>query len=204
MHRLLNASSAWLLVGLALHVQSCSLLRTVNEAKTFARCRFRLESVSSIRLAGIDAQHVASRNQLNLADAARLSLALANRSLPLTFRLHLEVQNPNASQAAISQMSWTLFIDQLEMLSGELRERVEIAPNSSSIIPLDISMDLFQVLSGQSVETIANFAFNLAGEGSKPTRMMLRIKPVFQILGSEFSYPIDVGLTLSDGNIMPR
>jgi hypothetical protein len=101
-------------------------------------------------------------------------------------------------------MSWTLFIDQLEMLSGELRERVEIAPNSSSIIPLDISMDLFQVLSGQSVETIANFAFNLAGEGSKPTRMMLRIKPVFQILGSEFSYPIDVGLTLSDGNIMPR
>ncbi len=204
MRRLFNASSAWLLVGLVLHMQSCSLLRTVNEAKTFARCRFRLKSVSSIQLAGIDVQHVTSRYQLNPADAARLSFALANRSLPLTFRLHLEAQNPNASVVAISQMSWTLFIDQLELLSGELCERVEIAPSSSSIIPLDISMDLFQALSGESVEAIANFAFNLTTAGDKPTRMMLRIKPVFQILGSEFSYPIDVGLTLSDSNIMPR
>ncbi len=204
MHRPLNTLPVLLFLGLALLTQSCSLLREANEAKTFARCRFRLESVSSTRLAGIDVQHVASRHQLNLVDAGRLSLALANRSLPLTFRLHLEAQNPNASVAAMSQMSWTLFIDQLEMLSGELGERVEIAPNSSSIIPLDISVDLFQVLSGQSVETIANFAFNLAGEGGKPARMMLRIKPTVQILGSKFSYPIDVGLTFSEGGMMPR
>lgn len=204
MHRPLNTSHVLLLAEVILLMQSCSLLREANEAKTFARCRFRLESISSIRLAGIDVQNVTSRNQLNFVDAGRLGLALANRSLPLTFRLHLEAQNPNASKAAMSQMSWTLFIDQLEMLSGELRERVEIAPNSSSTVPLDVSVDLFQVLSGQSVETIANFAFNLAGEGGKPARMMLRIKPTLNILGSNFSYPIDVGLTFSEGGMMPR
>lgn len=193
-----------LLAPLLFFVQGCSVLRQAEEARAFARCRFRLESVSSLRLAGIDVQNVASRSQLSLVDAGRLALALANNALPLTFRLNLEAQNPNSNAAAMNQMSWTLFIDQIEMLSGSLNERVEIAPNGSTIVPLDISVDLFKALSGQSVETIANFAFNLAGEGGKPTRMMLRIKPTLNILGSNFSYPIDVGVELSASGIMPR
>ncbi|MFN3386219.1 MAG: LEA type 2 family protein [Candidatus Thermochlorobacter sp.] len=184
-------------------VQGCSVLRQAEEARAFSRCRFRLASVSSLRLAGIDMQNVASRSQLSLPDAGRLGLALANHSLPLTFRLNLEVQNPNPNTAAMNKMSWTLFIDQIEMLSGMLNERVEIAPNGSSLVPLDISVDLFKALSGQSAETIANFAFNLAGEGGKPTRMMLRIKPTLNILGSTFSYPIDVGVELSASGVMP-
>ncbi|MDW8467346.1 MAG: hypothetical protein RML35_14630 [Chloroherpetonaceae bacterium] len=180
------------------------MLRQAEEARAFARCRFRLASVSNLRLAGIDIQNVTSRNQLSAIDAGRLALAVGNRSLPLTFRLNMEAQNPNSIAAAMSQMSWTLYIDQIEMLSGNLSERVEIAPNSLTIVPLNISVNLFQVLSGQSADAIANFAFNLLGEGNRPTRMLLRIKPVLNLLGVDFSYAVDVGVEFSQGGAMPR
>lgn len=204
MHTLLHMWRLGILAMPIWFICSCTVLRQVEEARTFAHCRFRLASVSDLRLAGIDIQNVASRAQLSALDAGRLALALSRKSLPLNFTLNLEAQNPNASTAAMNKMSWTLFIDQLEMLSGELNQRVEIAPNGAALVPLSISVDLFTVLSGQSADAIANFAFNLVGEGGKPLRMMLRIKPTLNILGTHFTYAVDVGTELSAAGVMPR
>ncbi len=180
-------------------LQSCSVLRQVQEAQNFARCQFRLRTVDGIRVANIDVQNIKSKSDLNLLDAGKLGLALAGNSLPLTLRLNVEAQNPNSSSAAMNRMEWTMFIDDIQMVTGAVSDRVEIPQNSSAIVPLDISVDLLKVLSGRSAETIANFAFNLAGEGGKPTRFMLRIKPTVTILGSDYSQSFDVRTEFTSG-----
>ncbi|KER10914.1 MAG: hypothetical protein HY22_01710 [[Candidatus Thermochlorobacteriaceae] bacterium GBChlB] len=183
----------------ALLLQSCGVLRQVQEAQNFARCQFRLKTVDRIRVADIDVQNVKSKSDLNLLDAGKLGLALAGNSLPLTLRLNVEAQNPNSSAAAMNRLEWTMFIDDIQMVTGAVSDRIEIPQNSSALVPLDISVDLLKVLSGKSAETIANFAFNLAGEGGKPTRFMLRIKPTITILGSDYSQSFDVRTEFTSG-----
>jgi len=60
---------------------------------------------------------------------------------------------------------------------------------------------LKKALTGRSIESIKNFAFNLAGIGGKPTRLMLRMKPSIQVGSMTIQYPneIDVRTEFTGG-----
>jgi hypothetical protein len=76
------------------------------------------------------------------------------------------------------------------MTTGSINNRFTIPPNNgTTIIPLQVSVNLKQVLSGKSLDAIANFAFNLAGAGNKPTRITAKLKPTIMIGQSPLTYP---------------
>jgi hypothetical protein len=171
-------------------MEACSVLNQINQAKNFARCEFRLNSVNNITLAGINVQNLTSRSQLNLLDAGRLALALSQNSLPLNLTLNVDVKNPNAEAAGLNRLDWRMFIDDSELLQNTLSNRTEIPGNGgTAVLPLQVGVNLKQILSGKPLESIGNFAFNLAGEGNKPTRFMLRVKPTLDVMGFNVEYP---------------
>ncbi|MGQ9805980.1 MAG: hypothetical protein ACUVRP_07880 [Chlorobiales bacterium] len=187
---------------LTVTVEGCSVLRQLQEMKNFARCEFRLSTVENITLAGINVQRIQSTRDLTLMDAARFAQALTQSQLPLNLTLNVEVKNPNAETASLNRLEWRLFIDDVELLNSIVEEKVSIAGNGGvSTLPLRISVDLKKALSGRSAEAIGNFALNLAGEGNKPTRFMLRIKPTIDVLGFPIEYPdyFDVKMEFTAG-----
>jgi hypothetical protein len=171
-------------------INSCDISKQVSELKTFSKCDFRLYTVEDIHLAGINIEEYNDYTDLNLLDIAKISSALAKGELPIDFTLNVQVKNPNATTAALNKMDWILFIDNIEILNGTHEQRTEIPANGGvKKLPLKIKADLNEVLTGKSAEAISNFAFNIAGEGNKPTNVLLKVKPTINAGGIPIVYP---------------
>lgn len=169
---------------------SCGIMEQAQQMKTLAKCKFRLESVDDLTLAGVNIQSVKSMDDLGLIDAGKIMTALLTGDLPLRFILNVEAQNPNDQMAAMNRLDWILLIDDIEMVNGLLTERIEIPSNGGvTVIPLSMNMDLAEVLSGKSADAVVNFGFNLAGFGGQPTRITLKAKPTILVGNREITYP---------------
>jgi hypothetical protein len=168
---------------------SCSVLQQASEVSAFSKCEFRLESLTNLKIAGVNIQDKTSLSQVGLIDAAKITGAIASGSLPMTFDLNLQVKNPNPAVAAMNKLDWILLIDGNEMSRGILNQRVEIQPNSVKAFAVGVNFDLFKALNGQSSSALLNFAFNLAGAGSKTTRVTLKVRPTIMIGTTPVEYP---------------
>ncbi len=164
----------------------CDILQ---QMATFTKCQFKMNSMTDTRLAGVDVQSKTSLKSLSFIDVANLTKTFMNGKLPLTFNLNIEVKNPNTSTAAMQQMAWRVFIDDVEMTAGVMDKVISIDPNGSQILPLAISVDLKEVLKGKSKDALLNFGLNLVGAGNYPTRVKLDIQPTITVGSIPITYP---------------
>ncbi len=185
MKRILNI---WL-VKILLVIPACSIIQQTSEISAFAKCEFRIESARNIKLAGISVQDKQSLSDLSIMELAKIGSALTEGVLPLNFDLNIQIMNPNPKLAAMNRIEWTLIIDDIEMTSGVLNQRVEIQADSVTELPVAMSLDLMKSLNGKSGDALINFAMNMAGSGSKPTRIKLKAKPTILIGTTPMDYP---------------
>jgi LEA14-like dessication related protein len=179
-----------LLFSFMITSQRCGVVQQTQQMANLVNCDFRIASIQNLTLAGVNIQNVQSLKSLNIADAARIMATVAGNSLPLTFLLNIEGKNPNSSPAGMNSMDWILLIDNIQMTTGSLNNRFTIPPgNGTAIIPVQVNVNLKQVLQGRSLEAIANFAFNLAGVGNRPTRITAKIRPTIMIGQQLLTYP---------------
>lgn len=169
---------------------SCDVMQQVSQMNNLTKCDFRLESVQQLNLAGINVQNVKSVSDLTMFDAAKLASAISTQQFPLDFTLNIEAKNPNSAAAGMSKIDWILLIDDMEMTRGILDQQVTIpANNGTTVIPMQMHIDLKKALSGKSADAVINFGMNLAGAGNKPTRFTLQMKPTITVGGFPISYP---------------
>lgn len=188
-------------------ISGCGILDQIKGVQNFAKCEFRLATVNEIKLADVNIQNIKSFSDLNFMTAAKLKSAITSDKLPLTFTLNIEAKNPNTNPASMNKLEWILFIDDIEMTSGSLAQNISIAGNNSvSNFPLNITLNLKEILSGKSFDSVVNFAFNLSGEGNKPTRFLLKAKPSIQVANTTLSYPgyldIKTEFTAAEGKVI--
>lgn len=164
--------------------------RSISQGKRLSKCEFRLESLQNIRLANVQIDKVKKLTDLNLLDAGKITLAFArNSSLPMDMTVNIEVKNPNSKTAGLNELKWILYIDDIKMAEGESKQRFEVPANGSNILPLAVNLDLKKALQGKSRSALLKFAFNLAGFGKEATRVKVRAKPSFKVLGGTIRYP---------------
>jgi len=179
-----------LLIPLMLLSNRCGVVQQTQQMANLVNCDFRIASVQNLTLAGVNIQNVQSLKNLGVIDAARIMTAVAGNSFPLIFQLNLEGKNPNSSPAGMNRMDWILLIDNIQMTTGSVNDRFTIPPNNgTAMIPIQMNVNLKQVLQGKSLDAIANFAFNLAGAGNRPTRITAKIQPTIMIGNSPLTYP---------------
>jgi hypothetical protein len=176
---------AWVVV--VLFMASCA---QVKQLTNLLNCDFRVSSVDNINMAGIDVQKIKTFTDLKFTDGAKLLAAVAQGTLPLNLTVNIEAKNPNTQMAALNKLDWILLIDDIEMANGSTTKRVEVPPNNGTgIFPIQMTSDLTKVLSGQSAKSIVNFGLNLAGYGSRPTRIAVKAKPTILVGGAAIMYP---------------
>jgi hypothetical protein len=168
---------------------SCSVLEQTSEMKTFAKCEFRIESARNMKLAGISIQDKHSLSDLSIMEMTKIAGVIGGGTLPLTFDLNVQAKNPNNDLAAMNKLDWILIIDDIEMTRGVLARRVEIPAEMVSSFPVSMSLDLMKSLSGESGNALINFALNLSGTGSRPTRIKLKAKPTILVGTTPIEYP---------------
>jgi hypothetical protein len=174
---------------LVLLFTGCDVARQAQQVTNLASCDFRIQSVEKVNLAGVELQNINSVNDMNFSDVALILAGFASPAFQLSLQLNLEGRNPNAKDAGLNKLEWMLFIDDFQMTSGILDKPVIIPALSTSIIPVEVGLDLKQVLSGKSANAMLNFCMNLAGVGNTPTRFKIKLKPTVIIAGAELTYP---------------
>ena len=181
---------ALLFTLMVLSMPSCDVLNEAQKVGNLVNCSFNLKSVEGLSLAGVNVQNIQSVSNLSIMNAAQLATAVMGNSLPLSFTLNVDAKNPNATPAGMSKMEWILFIDDIEMTRGNFNKKITIpAKNVKTTIPIQMNVDLKKALSGKSGDALLNFAMNLAGNGNKPTRFALQVKPTIKVGDYALSYP---------------
>ncbi|MCB0834636.1 MAG: hypothetical protein KDC45_14305 [Bacteroidetes bacterium] len=167
----------------------CSVVRQVEEAKNFAKCEFKIVNVTEAQLGGVDIQNVRKVSDLSIKKAAKVAEVLTSKTVPFSFDLNLQVKNPNAKPAAMNKLEWILFIDDRQMITGTLDEKVSVAALQTGDFGIHMTMDLKKVMSGDSKDAMTRLIFNVAGKGDEPTHIMLKVKPWIDVAGFMLEYP---------------
>jgi hypothetical protein len=183
-----------IILFVAMGLSSCDVLNQMAQMANFANCTFNFNSVNHIQMLGIDLSKGMSKESLNVSQLLSLTNALMNRSLPVTFNVNLDVKNPNSIAASMAKMDYILTLNGKQVVSTTMNNSVNVPANSSSVISIPISTDLFELFSGESADAIVNLAFKLAGANSNPVNVGIKVKPYITIGNQQLAYPDYISL----------
>lgn len=174
------------IMGFALLLSGCAIL---NELTALTKCEFKFHSAENPVIAGINVSSINSYSDLSFMDGQRVVTTIMQRKLPFEITANVEVKNPGMMTAAVNQIEWIAYIDDIEISRGRVDRRIEIQPNSTTLVPILIDTDLFQYLEGDNPKTMLNFGLNLVDAGGQPTRLSMKIKPSVNAGGQMIPYP---------------
>lgn len=178
-----------IILFVTLGLASCDVLNQVAQMANFANCTFNFNSVNQIQMLGIDLSKGMSKESLNTIQLLSLVNAISNRQLPVSFNVNVDVKNPNSIAAAMTKMDYIISLNGKQVISTTMNNAINVPANSSSVVTIPITTDLFQLFSGESADAIVNLAFKLAGASSDPVNVGLQVKPYININGQQLSYP---------------
>ena len=182
-----------IIIFVALGLSSCEVLTQVaNQAAqmyNLVNCTFDFNNVNNIQMLGINLNKGMTKNDLNVSQLLSLTNALINKSLPVSFNVNLDINNPNSVAAAMTKMDYVLTLNGKQVVSTTLNQGVNVPANSKGSVSIPITTDLFQLFSGESADAIVNLAFKLAGTSSEPVNVGLKVKPYININNQQLAYP---------------
>ncbi|MBR1513830.1 MAG: LEA type 2 family protein [Bacteroidales bacterium] len=178
-----------IILFVALGLSSCEVLNQIAQMANFANCTFNFDSVNQIQMLGVNLSKGMQKTDLNATQLLTLANAIMNKQLPVTFNVNLKVDNPNAIAASMAKMDYVLSLNGKQVVSTTLNQGVNVPAQSSNVISIPITTDLFQLFSGESADAIVNLAFKLAGASSDPVNVGLKVKPYISINNQQLAYP---------------
>lgn len=184
-----------LIVLVALGLSSCDALFQMSQMANFAKCTFDFDSVNSVQMLGMNIHKDMTKSDLSVNQLLQLTNALMKRSLPVTFNVNLDINNPNSSDASMTKMDYILTLNDKKVISTTMDKSISVPANSSNIVTIPVTTDLFELFSGESGEAIMNLAFKLAGASSDPVKVGIKIKPYITVGGQHLAYPDYITMT---------
>jgi hypothetical protein len=198
--RLKYSSILLVCVVLMLSQQGC---KSKDELLALSKCEFRVKDVSDIFLAGVAVENVDDFSDIDFVDGLILWAAASAGNLPLSLKVNVEIRNPNSELAALNKAEWKLYVDNLFMAEGTYDERIEIPPNDGiATLSIPVSVNLAELLQGDTGMALLNLALNLAEIGDEPTRITLSAKPYIYVGKRLIRYPgfFDVSTEFTSGD----
>ncbi len=185
------------LIGI-ISITGCNTLKQIqNSMNNLKRCEFKLKDVDNFRVNGISLSNKKSIKDFSITDGLKLTNAFAKKSFPTEFILNVEAKNPNdgtggtrQSSATLTSFDWTLYIDDVPTVSGNIAKPITIpGTGQSSIIPLAIGLDLYEFFGKQGYDRVLNLALALGGANSSPAKITLDARPTINTSLGPISYP---------------
>ena len=172
-----------------------------SQLVSFAKCDFDFVNVDNVRVADINFSQKKSYSDFSLVDAAKLVKAFTSKTFNLDITVNVKAKNPNTRKAAIGGFDYILWIDDVKTLSGTMNQSFEIEPSQSITMPMNFTIDLLELLKGESRDKILNFGCGLATNNADASRVKLSLKPYFKNGTQITKFPTYI--TIGGNRIMP-
>ena len=179
-----------LLVAFAGMTANCA---TLSQVAALRQVEFRLDRASGASLAGVALEGKDSYSDLGAVELARLVAAVTTKTVPLTMTVHVEGTNPasNNVTARLLEMDWTLFVDDVETVSGSLDRQFQFAPGQPTDVPIAVELDLWDFFGGRA-EDLFDIALGASGAGWRKLDLALRATPTIDTPLGPIRYPTPI------------
>lgn len=179
-------------------LSSCATLQQMAAAMTnLLRLQFKVGLVHDFTLNGINLSRKSSLSDFNALDGIRLVQAFAAKKFPAEIVLDIEAINPNDGRggsrqtvSTLTSLESRLLIDGVPTVMGNIDRPIEIpGTGQASIIPLRMSIDLYQFFGNKGYEGILNLALAIGGMNRDPSRISLDAQPRVTTPLGPITYP---------------
>jgi len=164
----------------------CSSLLEVEKLKN---CEFRLERLESMKIDGIKISKFHSINDLGIMNATKILQDLSKGSLSSEFDVILNVNNPNNSMASMEKFDYMVLLDENEVITGSLNDRIEIPANKSIEFPLSASVNVSKLTKQNTISELMELANSLSDKNAIEKRVRIKVKPYVRIGKKALKYP---------------
>jgi hypothetical protein len=173
---------------------NCSVYETMVN---LSRLQFKLGDVTNFNVSGIDITNKSQLKDFTALEALKLSSVFASGELPISFTLNIEAKNPNdgkggyaKTDATVNSMPWRLLIDDKETIAGNIASPVSVPGTGEvSLIPIQIDVDLIQVIKKQGYESLLNLVLALGGREGSAARLTVFADPTVSTALGDINYP---------------
>lgn len=163
---------------------------TLGEIANLRQVDFSLNGVSSVRLAGVDLAGIRGVDDLTTVDMGRIALAVVREEVPLDLLLDVRAVNPeaNGTNARLTRMDWTLFLDGRQTVSGIVDQEVLLEPGITRNVPIRVSLDLLEFFDGGAAD-LADVVLSLLDQGGSPSDLLIEATPTIETPLGPIRYP---------------
>lgn len=175
---------------------SCGVGSDLSSAYNITKCEYKYKNIANLNVSGMNLS-----NGISPVYVPKLLSILGGTasSIPMNFTLNLDVNNPNATTAALNGLQYIISIDNVQFTTGQVNQALSIAGGSTQTLPLNIGVDLATLMSGNSKSAVQNIAKNFIGIGSEKSNVTVQIKPTFMVAGRSVTSPVYIPVSFTFG-----
>ena len=182
-----------ILIAVMLMLAGCAaLLRAYN----LKNCDYRYHSITNLTISDMNVS-----NGLNALMIPKVLAILSGNasSIPLQFRLNLDVQNPNSGAAAFQSLNYIISIDGIQFTTGNFSQAFHVAAGETKQLPMDIGFDIAELIKNNSRSAIENIVKNFLGLSNTSSKVTLQLKPSFKVGEQTFTSPVYIPVNFTFG-----
>ena len=169
---------------------SCTFLQQIGkqtvEALNIRNCSFNLDGLESINIAGVNCKNLKS---LTLSDVFKITSCLAAKQLPINLGVNVGASNPSDKDASVSKMLWACSIDDQDLANGSTSEAFRIPAQGSTIIPISVNADAFNIFSSTGIDAVRSFIGTITDDKTITNRLAVKVKPTIEMGASTVTLP---------------
>ncbi|MFN3316368.1 MAG: hypothetical protein ACK40K_06125, partial [Raineya sp.] len=169
--------------------------RTIREVKNLAQCEFSTTTIENLRLANVSVQDASEISEISPLEIAGILRSVSQKTLPLSFVVNININNPNEKLAALNYLEWIAEIDTVEIAKGVVNQRYEIPAGQSIVMPLQIGSDLYKIFSQKEGRDLIGKALGIKDDENRPKNLTLRVKPSISVGKGYIKYPGFITIT---------
>ncbi|PID58182.1 MAG: hypothetical protein CR986_08160 [Ignavibacteriae bacterium] len=163
---------------------------------SLSKLQFKLGNVSNFKVSNISVSNKTKLSDFKSTDILKLTSDLISGKFSVTFVVNVIAKNPNKNSNAsltnitLDDFPWTLYIDGKKTISGKLSNPVNVpAVKSSTVIPLEMSLNLLDFFKGKGLNNLIKLALSLGGKNGSSSNLKLVAKPILGTPIGKLSYP---------------
>ncbi|MCL2132256.1 MAG: hypothetical protein FWH36_07390 [Lentimicrobiaceae bacterium] len=153
--------------------------KSVSELKNLQKCDFEFVNVSDFEYAGVKFSNIQLLNDIGAENVTRIIAAATSKTAKASFNINVKVSNQAASRASVDGMKWALFLDDEQLLEGDLPQPFAVEPQSSAVMAL--RANIIPSVRGKAapLQQIFRLYQNIMGFGDgEQSNLTLKIKPI--------------------------
>lgn len=175
---------------------------SVKGIKNFANCDFAYKNITDVNIGSIDVSHLRHPKDLSYVDILKLIPIFKDKSIGLNMNVNIDVTNPNQKEAKLEGVEYIVWIDDRQMVSGQMDKQLSIGANQTEVLSVPVSFNLLNVASFNTLDALLEFVCGLACDKPDASRVKISMKPYFNIAGKQTKLPFYV--TVGGNRIMPK